>query len=516
MQIFSSINQSEDIKVYAFVGPSGTGKSYRAQMVANENGISYIIDDGLLINENNVICGTSAKKAPTKLETVKGAIFVNEKERNEMKKAIRKYKPKSILILGTSDGMIEKIAENLGLPKPCKTIYIQDVATETEMETAKRIRTTQGKHVIPVPTFEIKKDFSGYILDPLQIFKLKEKGDEPYMAEKSIIRPTFSYLGKFTISDTVFRQITEYLAKRSDAIYKVMRTRVESKPEGPNIYMEVSINYGYNILEALREFKQKIKKEIEILTTMTVQDITIVAKGIHIEGDPKKQAKTFIVAIDGPSGTGKGTITKLIAKEMGLLNIDTGAMYRSLALKCLKLGINTLEEKEKIIEIAKNINIEIKHNEENQEIFLDEENVTTEIRTKEVTAFSSAVSSIPEVREIMVAMQRKMAQNKNVIMEGRDITTVVFPNADVKIYLDASLEERARRRYEENKEKGIQETFESTLKAMEKRDYDDTHREVAPLKIAEDAIVVDTTKLTIEEVKEKVKEIINEKYNNKK
>ena len=286
MQLFNNLNPNEEIKVYAFVGPSGTGKSYRAQMVANENNIHYIIDDGLLINENDVIAGTSAKKAPTKVETVKKAIFINEKERNDMKKAIRKSKPESILILGTSDGMIDKIAENLGLPKPCKRIYIQDVATEAEMETAKRIRTTQGKHVIPVPTFEIKKDFSGYILDPLQIFKFKGKGNAPYISEKSIIRPTFSYLGNFTISDTVFRQIAEYLAKRSDAIYKVMRTRVESTPEGPNIYMEVSINYGYNILTVLREFKERYKKEVENLTTMNVQKITIVAKGIHM---PEKE-----------------------------------------------------------------------------------------------------------------------------------------------------------------------------------------------------------------------------------
>lgn len=205
-------HNNEEIKVYAFIGPSGTGKSYRAQMVASENDIAYIIDDGLLINENDVIAGNSAKKAPTKIETVKKAIFVNDSDRNEMKKAIRKSKPQSILILGTSDGMIDKITENLGLPKPCKRIYIQDVATEAEIETAKRIRTTQGKHVIPVPTFEIKKDFSGYILDPLQIFKFKGKGTDPYITEKSIIRPTFSYLGNFTISDVVFRQIVEYLA----------------------------------------------------------------------------------------------------------------------------------------------------------------------------------------------------------------------------------------------------------------------------------------------------------------
>lgn len=159
------------IRVYAFVGPSGTGKSYRAQMVANENNISYIIDDGLLINENNVVAGESAKKAPTKIETVKKAIFLDQHDRSEMKKAIEEYKPESILILGTSDDMVEKIAQNIGLPAPEKTIYINQVATDTEMETARRIRTTEGKHVIPVPTFEIKRDFSGYILDPLQIFK---------------------------------------------------------------------------------------------------------------------------------------------------------------------------------------------------------------------------------------------------------------------------------------------------------------------------------------------------------
>ena len=246
----------DKIRVYAFVGPSGTGKSYRAQMVAGENNISYIIDDGLLVNENEVVAGESAKKAPTKIETVKHAIFIDEKERTQMQKAIKKLKPESILILGTSDGMVEKIAENLGLPKIQKTIYIQDVATETEMKTARNIRVTQGKHVIPVPTFEIKKDFSGYILDPLQIFKSKGSGNKPYISEKSIIRPTFSYLGNFTISDTVFRQIVEYLAKRDDGISRVIRTRVENYGEGPSIYMEVAVIYGHNVIKELKEFKE--------------------------------------------------------------------------------------------------------------------------------------------------------------------------------------------------------------------------------------------------------------------
>ena len=264
-----NINFNSKIKVYAFVGPSGTGKSYRAQMVAGEYDIHYIIDDGLFIKDNEVIAGNSAKKAPTKIETVKHALFLTEEEKQEIKKAIKKYKPESILILGTSD-KIEKI------------IYIDEIATKEEMETARRIRVTEGKHVIPVPTFEIKKDFSGYILDPLQIFKTKGRGKAPYISEKSIIRPTFSYLGNFTISDTVFRQIIEYLASKTDFIDKILKTRVEKFPEGPYIYMEVIVNYGSNIMNGLSDFKEKSKKEIEKLTTMNVQKIEIVAKGIKI------------------------------------------------------------------------------------------------------------------------------------------------------------------------------------------------------------------------------------------
>ena len=272
------------MRVYAFVGPSGTGKSYRAQMVAGENNISYIIDDGLLVNENEVVAGESAKKAPTKIETVKHAIFIDEKERKEMIKALKKYKPESILILGTSDGMVEKIAANLELPKIEKTIYINEVATEEEMKTARNIRVTQGKHVIPVPTFEIKKDFSGYILDPLQIFKSRGD-DKPYISEKSIIRPTFSYLGNFTISDTVFRQIVEYQAKKADGIARVIRTRVENYGEGPSIYMEVTVYYGFSVIKQLKDFKEKCVKDIEKLTTMSVQKITVIAKSIEL---PKK------------------------------------------------------------------------------------------------------------------------------------------------------------------------------------------------------------------------------------
>ena len=253
-------------------------------MVASERNIKYIIDDGLLIKENEVIAGTSAKKAATKIETVKKALFNNTEEAREIKKAFMKYKPESILILGTSDNMIEKIRENLGLPELTETIYITDVATEEEMKEAKKIRQTQGKHVIPVPTFEIKKDFSGFILDPLQIFKSKGKDASPYIAEKSIIRPTFSYMGNFRISDTVFRQIIDYLANKTDSIHKVNRVRIDKIEggEGIKIYMEVTAVYGYNILDEIKNFKKKCIKEIENQTAMNVDILDIVAKDIYV------------------------------------------------------------------------------------------------------------------------------------------------------------------------------------------------------------------------------------------
>lgn len=272
------------IKTYAFIGPSGTGKSYRAQYVAGQRNINYIIDDGLLIKDSQVIAGTSAKKAPTKIETVKNALFINDEQKEEIQKAIKKYKPSSILILGTSDGMVDKIAENLELPQISERIYINEVATQEEMDTARKMRVTEGKHVIPVPTFEIKKDFSGFLLDPLQIFKSKGKDAEPYIAEKSIIRPTFSYLGKFTISDSVFKDIIVTVAKQIPGIYRVMKIRVDktrNDTAGVQLYIEVSIEYGAEMLEVLKILKRETRREIENLTAMYISNVEIVAKELH-------------------------------------------------------------------------------------------------------------------------------------------------------------------------------------------------------------------------------------------
>jgi uncharacterized alkaline shock family protein YloU len=282
----------KNIKVYSFVGPSGTGKSYRAQMVAEKYNIKYLIDDGILVKENEIIAGSSAKKAPTKIETVKRALFINEKQRDEMVTAIKKCKPNLIMLLGTSDKMVDEIAENLGLPPIQKRVYITDVATETEIENAKRIRTTEGKHVIPVPTFEIKKQFSGYLLDPLQIFRSTGIGEDPYISEKSIIRPTFSYIGNFTISDNVFKQIIEYQAEKTEPITEILRITITKTDDGPSIYVETKVKYGFNIIRELKHFKETCIKEIEKQTTMNVVSMRIVAKKLELPDLPSLEDVT--------------------------------------------------------------------------------------------------------------------------------------------------------------------------------------------------------------------------------
>ena len=210
-----------------------------------------------------------------------------------------------------------------------------------------------------------------------------------------------------------------------------------------------------------------------------------------------------IVAIDGPAGSGKGTVAKILSDKCNLMYIDTGAMYRAIAYLTLKNNID-IKDKEKIVELAKNAKIEFIDG----KTFLNDIDISKEIRTMEVSSIVSPISSIVKLREILVDLQRKMAGNNDVIMEGRDITTVVFPNATYKFYLDAKIEERAKRRYKENLEKGMEVSFDEILENIKKRDYNDMHKEVGSLTRTEDAIYIDSTNLSIEEVVEKMKNII--------
>ncbi len=215
---------------------------------------------------------------------------------------------------------------------------------------------------------------------------------------------------------------------------------------------------------------------------------------------------SFIVAIDGPAGAGKGTITKLVGERLGLVNIDTGATFRCVALNMIQENIK-IEEEKKIQEVLDKIHIKM---EPNGKIFLNEKEVTKRIRENDVNDLVSPVSTLPIVRNKLLEIQRKIAEGKNVIMEGRDIGTVVFPNADVKIYLDATAEERARRRVLQNQEKGIEASYEEVLEKIKERDKRDSTREIAPLKKAEDAIYVDSTNLNIDQVVEEVINIIKD------
>ena len=211
-----------------------------------------------------------------------------------------------------------------------------------------------------------------------------------------------------------------------------------------------------------------------------------------------------IIAIDGPAGSGKGTLAKVLSERLNLVNIDTGATYRCVALKTLNSGIS-LEEKDKIIEIAKNIDIDLRLD---GSVFLDGVDVTDEIRSKEVTGIVSPLSSIVEVREILVDVQRKLALGRDVVMEGRDITTVVFPNAKYKFYLDASLESRVNRRVKQNEEKGIDMSYDEVYESIKKRDYNDMNKSVGALKRTDDQIYIDTTNLTVDEEFEIVRKIV--------
>ena len=219
---------------------------------------------------------------------------------------------------------------------------------------------------------------------------------------------------------------------------------------------------------------------------------------------------SFVVAIDGPAGSGKGTVAKLVGEKLNLLNIDTGAMFRCIALKMLRNNIAIDNEKE-IDNILENIDIELQESDNSLKVFLDKEDVSLEIRREEISNFVSTVSTLPNVRKKLLELQRNIANGKNVIMEGRDIGTVVFPNANVKIYLEASSEERAKRRVKQNIEKGIEANYEKILEDIKIRDKRDSTREIAPLKKADDAILVDSTNLTIEQVVKKVIDIIKEK-----
>lgn len=272
------------MQVYAFVGKTGTGKSYNAQSVAKKNGINYIIDDAILIKDTKVIAGKSAKTEASKIASVKAAIFLDEERREEVKKKIKLEKPDKILILGTSDEMVEKIASNLGLGEIYKTIYIEDVATEADIDKARYYRNHEGKHVVPVPTLEVKKQFSGYFLDSLRNFGLFNKsGDGDNLGEnieKTIIRPTYSYLGKYTISDKAINSIISYVVAKIDGISKVLYVSTEQYSVGMKLEIDIEVFYNVNIPSLSSKIKNVVIYALDSSTGINLYGININVKSI--------------------------------------------------------------------------------------------------------------------------------------------------------------------------------------------------------------------------------------------
>ncbi len=271
------------MRLFALVGKSGTGKSYQAMFVAKRENIDCIIDDGLLISNNKIIAGTSAKKERTKVASVKHAIFYNDDYAFEMKQAIKRFNPSSILVLGTSEKMVNQISERLELPNFERIFQIEEIATDEEIKRALISRNRYGKHVIPVPTFEIKQDFSGYFLRSLKSFRRKvSTGEITENEEKSIIRPTYSYLGEFTISDNVISEIVEYELKKLAFVGKIHSIIIDKLSNGIGVEIFVNIIYGYDLKKAGELIKVATAFPVEEFTSINVEYINVYIKGVTI------------------------------------------------------------------------------------------------------------------------------------------------------------------------------------------------------------------------------------------
>lgn len=266
------------MKLYALVGQSGTGKSYKAFMVAKDRDIGYIIDDGLLIGGTRVLAGQSAKRESTKIASVRRALFNDPGHRERVKRTIEELQPESLMVIGTSMKMVQEISQALELPEFSEIIHIEDVSTEKEIEQARKSRREDGKHVIPVPTLEVKKDFSGYFIDSLKIFSKKDRFSD--IVEKTIIRPTFSYLGKYELSKSALVQIISICISKVERVNKIMRVRIENSPNGVVIDIDLSVKLVTRMDLMVVELQKKLVEEIEYMTGLNVIGINITVKSI--------------------------------------------------------------------------------------------------------------------------------------------------------------------------------------------------------------------------------------------
>lgn len=269
------------MEVIGFYGPPGTGKSDRALVIAYENKASCIIDDGILIYHSRIVAGKSAKREESRLKAVRRAIFWDKEQRDEVKAVLLKINPKRVLILGTSDRMVVTIAKALELPMPAKYIRIEDVARPEDMLKANEARNKEGKHVIPVPTMELKPYFKGYMVDPLRFLRSRKKEPKRFSEwnERSVVRPVFSYYGKLTFSDKVIEDLVNYAAGglKKIKIRHVRSKKSESQVNGLILYLDVTVRTGtpQDIKNVIHTMRDRIQREIEYTTGMSLETIKI-------------------------------------------------------------------------------------------------------------------------------------------------------------------------------------------------------------------------------------------------
>jgi uncharacterized alkaline shock family protein YloU len=272
----------EIVEVLALIGSSGTGKSHRAMVLAYEQGIDTLIDDGLLIKDGRKLAGKSAKREATALQAVKRAIFLDPQHAEEMCQRIKAENPEKLLVLGTSLRMVNRICDTLLLPRPSREIYIEDIATEKEIQLAHELRENHGMHVIPVPTIEVKRDFPGYLVDPLKYFFRKKNDSKRKVGEKSIIRPKFSMLGKLIISENAVGQIATYAAIQIQGVSMVNKVVADMGQDGVGIRMEITVRYGYYLPDVAKNVKQNIESNLEKLTGLVVYDVNVQIKSLDV------------------------------------------------------------------------------------------------------------------------------------------------------------------------------------------------------------------------------------------
>lgn len=267
------------MKVYGLVGKSGTGKSYQAMSLCREMNIEGIIDDGLFIYGSSILEGTSAKRQNTKVAAIKTALFSDEEHRKAAADKIKEASPDTLLILGTSEKMIRRIAGRLELPEPERIIQIEEITTDEERETAKKQRHELGKHIIPVPTFQLKREFSGYFLDPLRIIR-GWRGGRASVSEKTVVRPTYSYLGDYSISDKVIGDVVYYLGEKTEGVDSVTKVSIENNSDGMRITIALICRFGFRILDVAKELQRIVAKSVETTTAFHIKAVDIEIKGL--------------------------------------------------------------------------------------------------------------------------------------------------------------------------------------------------------------------------------------------